>query len=46
MSTRKIARSAATGRFVTTRFASKWPQCTVVETITVPSRRTCRRHRT
>jgi len=43
MSTRKVARSASSGRFITAREARRWPQSTVVETISYPSRRPRRR---
>lgn len=44
MSTRKVARSATSGRFISAKDAHRWPQYTVVETITYPSpRRTSRR---
>ena len=39
MSTRKVARSASSGRFISARDARRWPQYTVVETISYPSRR-------
>jgi len=45
MSTRKVARSATSGRFISARDARRWPQYTVVETITYPSRRRFRRRR-
>lgn len=38
-STRKVARSATSGRFISAREARRWPQYTVVETITYPSSR-------
>jgi len=38
MSTRKVARSASSGRFISARDARRWPQYTVVETISYPSR--------
>ncbi|HJQ37360.1 MAG TPA: hypothetical protein VKB93_09495 [Thermoanaerobaculia bacterium] len=34
---RKVARSASSGRFISARDARRWPQTTVVETITYPS---------
>ncbi len=37
MSTRKVARSASSGRFISARDAHRWPQYTVVETIEYPS---------
>jgi phage gp16-like protein len=43
MSTRKVARSASSGRFISARDARRWPQYTVVETISYPSRRRFRR---
>jgi hypothetical protein len=45
MSTRKVARSAIDGRFVSRRAAHRWPQNTVVETIEYPSSRQVRRRR-
>jgi hypothetical protein len=45
MSTRKVARSATSGRFISARDARRWPQYTVVETINYPSRRRFRRRR-
>ena len=45
MSTRKVARSAIDGRFVSRRAAHRWPQNTVVETIEYPSSRRLRRRR-
>jgi hypothetical protein len=45
MSTRKVARSASSGRFISARDARRWPQYTVVETIDYPSRRRLRRRR-
>jgi len=38
MSTRKVARIASAGRFISARDARRWPQYTVVETISYPSR--------
>jgi hypothetical protein len=38
MITRKVARSASSGRFISARNARRWPQYTVVETISYPSR--------
>ena len=45
MSTRKVARSATSGRFISARDARRWPQYTVVETISYPSSRRLRRRR-
>jgi hypothetical protein len=45
MSTRRVARSASSGRFISTRDAHRWPQYTVVETIEYPSSRRLRRRR-
>ena len=45
MSTRKVARSATSGRFISARDAHRWPQYTVVETIEYPSSRRLRRRR-
>ena len=45
MSTRKVARSASSGRFISARDARRWPQSTVVETIEYPSSRRVRRRR-
>lgn len=45
MSTRKVARSATSSRFISARDARRWPQCTVVETINYPSSRRLRRRR-
>ena len=45
MSTRKVARSASSGRFISARDAHRWPQYTVVETIEYPSSRRLRRRR-
>ncbi|HYH05689.1 MAG TPA: hypothetical protein VEK11_01400 [Thermoanaerobaculia bacterium] len=45
MSTRKVARSATSGRFISRRDAHRWPQYTVVETIEYPSSRRLRRRR-
>ncbi|HEV3483991.1 MAG TPA: hypothetical protein VG106_01185 [Vicinamibacterales bacterium] len=45
MSTRKVARSATSGRFISARDARRWPQYTVVETINYPSSRRLRRRR-
>ena len=45
MSTRKVARSASSGRFISARDARRWPQYTVVETISYPSSRRLRRRR-
>lgn len=45
MSTRKVARSASSGRFISARDAHRWPQYTVVETIEYPSSRPLRRRR-
>ena len=45
MSTRKVARSASSGRFISARDARRWPQYTVVETIEYPSSRRLRRRR-
>ncbi len=45
MSTRKVARSAIDGRFVSRRAAHRWPQNIVVETIEYPSSRRLRRRR-
>lgn len=45
MSTRKVARSAIDGRFVSRRAAHRWPQNTVVETIEYPSSLRLRRRR-
>jgi hypothetical protein len=45
MSTRKVARSATSGRFISRRDAHRWPQYTVVETINYPSSRRLRRRR-
>jgi hypothetical protein len=45
MSTRKVARSASSGRFVSARDARRWPQYTVVETISYPSPRRFGRRR-
>jgi hypothetical protein len=45
MSTRKVARSASSGRFISRRDAHRWPQYTVVETIEYPSSRRLRRRR-
>ncbi len=42
---RKVARSASSGRFISARDARRWPQYTVVETITYPSSRRLRRRR-
>ena len=42
---RKVARSASSGRFISARDARRWPQYTVVETITYPSPRRLRRRR-
>jgi hypothetical protein len=36
---RKVARSASSGRFISEREARRWPQFTVVETISYPSPR-------
>ncbi|MBV8547654.1 MAG: hypothetical protein JO093_18740 [Acidobacteria bacterium] len=36
---RKVARSATSGRFISQREARRWPQFTVVETISYPSPR-------
>jgi len=38
MATRKVARSATSGRFVSITYALRWPRVTVIETITYPSR--------
>ena len=43
--TRKVARSATSGRFISARDASRWAECTVVETITCPPRRPLLRRR-
>ena len=43
--TRKVARSATSGRFISAREARRWPQYTVVETITYPSPRRFGRRR-
>ena len=45
MSTRKVARSASSGRFISARDARRWPQYTVVETINYPSSSRLRRRR-
>ncbi|HYK03188.1 MAG TPA: hypothetical protein VE974_15620 [Thermoanaerobaculia bacterium] len=45
MSTRKVARSATSGRFISRRDAHRRPQYTVVETISYPSRAVSRRRR-
>ncbi|HYK04688.1 MAG TPA: hypothetical protein VE974_23245 [Thermoanaerobaculia bacterium] len=45
MSTRKVARSASSGRFISARDARRWPQYTVVETIDYPSSSRLRRRR-
>jgi hypothetical protein len=45
MSTRRVARSASSGRFISARDAHRWPQYTVVETIEYPSSRRLRRRR-
>jgi hypothetical protein len=45
MSTRRVARSASSGRFISARDAHRWPQYTVVETIEYPSSRRFRRRR-
>jgi len=42
---RKVARSASSGRFISARDARRWPQYTVVETISYPSRRRFGRRR-
>jgi len=42
---RKVARSASSGRFISARDARRWPQTTVVETISYPSRRRVGRRR-
>jgi hypothetical protein len=42
---RKVARSASSGRFISARDARRWPQTTVVETISYPSRRRFGRRR-
>ena len=42
---RKVARSASSGRFISARDARRWPQSTVVETISYPSRRRFGRRR-
>lgn len=42
---RKVARSASSGRFISARDARRWPQYTVVETISYPSRRRVGRRR-
>ena len=42
---RKVARSASSGRFISARDARRWPQYTVVETISYPSRGRCSRRR-
>ena len=42
---RKVARSASSGRFISARDARRWPQYTVVETITYPSPRRSTRRR-
>jgi len=43
---RKVARSASSGRFISARDARRWPQTTVVETISYPSPRRVGRRRT
>jgi hypothetical protein len=46
MATRKVARSATSGRFVPISYALRWPRVTVIETITYkPRRRGAVRHR-
>lgn len=45
MSTRKVARSASSGRFISARDARSSAQYTVVETISYPSSRRLRRRR-
>jgi hypothetical protein len=42
---RKVARSASSGRFISARDARRWPQYTVVETISYPSPRRVGRRR-
>ena len=39
MRTRKVARSATSGRFVSIDYAHRYPRVTVIETITYASRR-------
>jgi len=43
MSTRKVARSASSGRLITACDARRWPQYRVVETGNYPSSRRLRR---